>query len=889
MTTAVLTTKLFRPIPRPNRVHRPRLLQQLDSSLGKLILVSAAAGSGKTTLLSEWIAQQAQPVAWLSLDANDNDPTRFFTYVMAALQTAVPTLGEGIVSAFNSPQPPPIAVLFTTLINELATLENSVLLVLDDYHVIEAGPIHQAISFLLDHLPPQLRLLIATREDPPLPLPRLRVRGEMIELRAGDLRFTAAETAVFLNETMGLDLTEADIAALEARTEGWIAGLQMAALSMTGQADRHAFVDAFTGSHRFVVDYLIEEVLQQQSERMRRFLLETAVLEQLNGSLCAAVTEQTDCAAMLEQLERDNLFVVPLDNQRRWYRYHHLFADVLHARLQAEQPTRIATLHQRASQWYEANGQPLAAIRHAIAGEDFGKTAVLIEQAWPQLRRNRQEAALLGWLKQLPEEQIQARPLLSVIYAWVLLDSGQWEKIEDYLQLAERGMERAEAGESSLQTLPALLTNARAYYAKAIGDVAATIKYAQAALRFVPADDHYERGTAAAFLGLAYWDNGDLDAAYRHFAEGLAALQKGGGALSALGGHSILGALRIEQGRLRDAATVYERGLQMAAALEKQVPVATADLHRGLAELHCEWGDLATAKKHLLLSQAQGKQTGLVGDKLRWCLAQSKLEQAQGNLAKALDWIYEAERLHHQTPLPNLHPTAAIKARLWLAQGRLADALAWARERQLSAADAPNYLQEYEHITLVRLLLAQFRQQQTESTLATMLGLLKRLLNAAETGRRQGRVIELLLLQALAYEAQGKTAVAQQSLTRALVLAEPENYVRLFVDEGQPLARLLQAVKPNKTTATYVTKLLTIFAGAEPQPKQQQGLAEPLSERELEVLRLLATDLSGPDIARELMIALSTFRTHTKNIYGKLGANNRRTAVTRAEKLNLLP
>lgn len=893
MTTAVLTTKLFRPPPRPNRVQRPRLWQRLDAAASKFILISASAGSGKTTFLSEWLAQQTQPVAWLSLDHEDNDTTRFFSYLLTALQTAVPTLGEDIQAALHSLEPPPSAALLTTLLNEMAALDGKLLLVLDDYHVIENNAIHQALAFLLDHAPPQLQLLMATREDPPLPLPRLRVRGEMTELRAADLRFTAAETAVFLNDVMGLNVSAADVAALEARTEGWIAGLQMAALSMAGQADPHAFIDAFTGSHRFVVDYLIEEVLQQQPESVRRFLLQTAVLEQLSGSLCAAVTEQEDSAAILEQLERDNLFVVPLDNQRHWYRYHHLFADVVRARLQIEQPALIATLQQRASRWYRADGQPLAAIRHALAAEDYEETADLIEQAWPQLRRQRQEASLLGWMKRIPEQQIQTRPLLSVIYAWVLLDSGAFEKIEGYLQAAERGLDEPEADERRQQTLLALLTNARAYYAKAMGDVAATIKYAQEALRLLPPNDYYERGTAAAFLGLAHWDGGDLEAAYGNFAAGLAALEKGGGGLSALGGQSILAAIRIEQGRLREAATLYERGLQLAAAQAKPIPVATADLHRGLAELHYEWGDLAAASEQLQLSKAQGARTGLVGDKLRWCLAASKIERAHGNLAGALELIYEAERLEHQTPIPNLHPIAALKTRLWLAQGRLADALAWARERQLLATDVPNYLQEFEYITLARILVAQLKQQSTKTALEAAQGMLARLLAAAEAGRRMGRVIELLVLQALAHHLQAETAVSLEKLARALVLAQPEGYVRLFIDEGEPMAELLRVAILDNATPAYAKTVLAAFASAESrrEPTRSADLPdiEPLSERELDVLRLLATDLSGPEIARELMIALSTMRTHTKNIYAKLGANNRRTAVRRAAELQLLP
>jgi LuxR family maltose regulon positive regulatory protein len=424
MPTPILTTKLFIPPLRPNAVVRSRLIEQLRAGLhGKLSLIAAPAGFGKTTLVSTWLAACGRPVAWVSLDAGDSDPTRFLTYVVAALRTIVPTIGEELFAVLQSPQPPPIDALLPTLLNEIASLPQPVILVLDDYHTIDARPIDQALAFLLDHLPPQLHLAITTREDPQIPLARLRARGQLTEVRASDLRFTTAEAAVFLKQVMDLGLSAEDVAALESRTEGWIAGLQLAALSMRGRDDLGQFVRAFAGDNRYIVDYLIEEVLQGQPETVRSFLLQTSILDHLSGPLCDAVTGQTRGQAQLEALHRSNFFVIPLDDRRQWYRYHHLFAEVLATHLRTEQPDLVTVLHQRASGWYAQHGELTDAIRHALAAQDFARAADLIELAIPAMSRSRQEATLLGWLKTLPNELIRARPVLSVASAHLLLTS----------------------------------------------------------------------------------------------------------------------------------------------------------------------------------------------------------------------------------------------------------------------------------------------------------------------------------------------------------------------------------------------------------------------------------------------------------------------------------
>ncbi len=554
MSAPVLATKLFIPPPRPGGVLRPRLIERLNEGLQrKLILISAPAGFGKTTLLSEWIAGCRRPVACLSLDEGDDDPTGFLTYLVAALQTLPPktggaSIGKGVLAILQSPQPPPVETLLATLLNEISTVPDNFVLVLDDYHVLDSKPVDastsvdEAITFLLEHLPPQMHLVIATREDPHLPLARLRARGQLTELRAADLRFTPAEAAEFLNRVMRLNLAAEDIAALETRTEGWIAGLQLAALSIQRHQDTAGFIQAFTGSHHFILDYLVEEVLQRQPEQVRTFLLQTAILDRLSGSLCDAVTGREDGRGMLEALERGNLFVVPLDNQRQWYRYHHLFAEVLQAHLREAQPNHVSTLHRRASAWYQQNGLPSDAIRHALAAEDFEGAAGLIELAWPEVEDGSLSTRWIGWVKALPDVLIRARPVLSVWYAYALLVSGQMRAVETRLTDAERWLEPADSmngrpnnpaaetcpersrrmvvvDEERFRSLPATIAIARAYRAQALGDVAGAVTYARRALDLTPETNHLKRGQATALLGLTYWASGDLEAANRTFAD----------------------------------------------------------------------------------------------------------------------------------------------------------------------------------------------------------------------------------------------------------------------------------------------------------------------------------------------------------------------------------
>jgi LuxR family maltose regulon positive regulatory protein len=905
----LLETKLYVPRPRPALVPRPRLSQRLDrGTTSKLILISAPAGFGKTTLLTEWLAAgPATPAderlaAWLSLDRADNDPASFWTYVIAALQTVAPEVGESALTLLQAPQPPPIETVLTALLNDLGAITGDIVLVLDDYHVIDSRDVQDAMAFLLDHLPPRLHVVIASRTDPALPLARLRARGELVETRAAELRFTPDEAEAYLNEMMGLQLTARDVAALEGRTEGWIAALQLAALSMQGRDDVAGFIAGFTGDDRYVVDYLVEEVLQRQSDRVQTFLLQTSILSRLSGPLCDAVTGQGGGKAMLEALDRGNLFLVPLDDRRRWYRYHHLFADVLQARLLDEQSDQVPDLHRRASAWYEQNGERSVAIGHALAAEDFERAAALVELAIPAMSRTRQEAMVRGWLEVIPDEVVRVRPVLSVGFAGALLSVGELEGVESRLRDAERWLdvttgtdarsqarsaEMVVADEEEYRRLPGMIELYRAAQALARGELPGTVRHARRALELAPGDDHLCRAGASGMLGLASWASGDLEAGHSAYAECMTGLRRAGHISDTFGCAIALADIRLVQGRLGEAMRTYEQALQRVPEQGGPVLRGTADMYVGMSGIHRERNDLHAATQQLLRSQELGEHTGLPQNRYRWRVAMARIRQAEGDLDGALDLLNEAERVYVGDFFPNARPVPALRARVWIAQGSLGEALGWAREQGLSVDDDLSYLREFEHITLARVLMARYQDERAERSAREAIRLLDRLLRAAEDGERAGSVIEILVLRALAYQRHGDIPAALSCLERAVTLAEPEGYVRVFVDEGPPMASLLRVAAKQQAAGNYVRQLLAAVTETEQNGPVKQALIEPLSERELDVLRLLGTELDGPAIARELMVSLNTVRTHTKHIYAKLAVTNRRAAVRRAAELDL--
>ncbi|MCA9943893.1 MAG: AAA family ATPase [Anaerolineales bacterium] len=901
----LLPTKLYIPPNRPDGVERSRLLEKLAvKPQTKLILVSAPAGYGKTTLVTTWLSQlEGTEKCWLSLDEDDNELQQFFRYLTSTIRP-LPNSGSQLSQLLQSNQPFPAKILVKTFVHDVTSVTTPFILVLDDYHAIDSVEVDNALADLLDLMPPQMTLVMTSRSDPGFPISRLRARGQLSELRADDLRFTEAEAAQFLQQTMGLTLLPSQIAALENRTEGWIAGLQMAALSMQNRAssDLDEFVRNFTGSHRFVLDYLVEETLLQQPENVRSFLLLTSILDHLCGPLCDAVVERDDSQAVLETLERDNLFVVPLDDKRIWYRYHHLFIDVLRAHAKALPPDQITNLHQRASAWFAQFGSPVEAFHHALAAEDYEQAAALAERVWRSMDRRYQSGIWLSWVKALPDEVVRVRPVLSAEYAWALLDSGEMEAAEVRLQDAERCLEldgqlpdlpseMVVVSEAEFRALPTTIANARAYLAQALGDVPATVEYAQRALALPFDGDYFGRGLSALLLGFAYWGSGDLESARQAVSDAVSDMWAAENIPFVISFTSYLADIMLAQGCLHEAIRTYEHTLERTMEQSELKVPETAVLHLGLSELYLELDDMNAAASHLLHSEELGELIAFPPWYRHWSRAQARLKTTQGDLDGALEILNEAKRLYFRHPVPDVRPVAALRARVWILQGNLTDALDWAHAQGLSTANDLSYLREFEHITFARLLIARYRSDQDNMVIHEAVDLLTQLLQAAEAGNRVGSIIEILLLQALAHTAQDNIPAALASLERALSLAAPEGYIRLFVDEGPPMAALLQKIKDKDSRIKpYAASLLSAFPAQDVQPSSvhAQSLIDPLSDRELEILTLVTSGLKNQEIADQLVISLNTVLYHTKNIYSKLGVNKRALAIAKARELNLV-
>ncbi len=904
-TTPLLTTKLYVPPTRPRLVSRPRLIKRLNAGLHrKLTLISAPAGFGKTTLLSEWVTQCDRPVAWLSLDEGDNDLARFLAYLIAALRTieslgdAMDTIEDGLPSVLKSARPRDIESVLTSAINAMAAETKPFVLVLDDYYHIRADPIHQALTFLLDHMPPQMHLIIATRADPPLPIARLRGRGQLSELRQTNLRFTNDETAEFLNQAMGLKLLSADLIALASRTEGWIAGLQMAAVSMQGREDVSAFVAGFTGSQHYILDYLVEEVLHRQPEDVQSFLLQTSILDRMTGPLCDAVTGTVNSQAVLESLAHANLFVFPLDDRRHWYRYHHLFADLLRQRLHQQHPGLVRTLHHRASEWYESNGPIAAAIDHSLSVGDHERAACLVEQAAPSSLMRGEFATLNKWIEALPDGVLRSHPLLCACHAMALLAiAAPIDEVESRLNDAAAS-DSPDLARGELATLRGLLATFR-------GDNQRSIELSYEALQLLPDEEVFFRSVAARNLGMVYLLSGDVGAARRIYEEEARCGEKSGDLVGCLSALQKVCALHLIQGQLHKAEAAYEEALELSTQTRGGPQPIDVKLRAGAADVLRERNELEKAS--LLLTDAierlptQARVWNPVWAMPAY-LVLARVRQAQGDAKGARDAMQTAERLAIQYDSTELDDIAvgAYQARLWVAQGDLEATMRWAEQRGLqrdgdsaktedeNGMASGYHLQELEHNALARLYLAQDRPEDA-------LAVLQPLLPAAEKLGRLGSVTEFLTLQALAFQAQGDLERALAALGRALSLAEPEGYVRLFVDEGEPMARLLRYAVSRGIAAGYASKLLDCFdipstKGIEHLAYRPpaQPLVEPLSERELEILRLLDTDLSSTDMADELIISVNTVRTHIRNVYSKLGVHSRYEAIARAKELNLL-
>jgi len=908
MEISLLKTKLYIPPARPNLVSRPRLLKRLDAGLRlghKLTLVSAPAGFGKTTLLSAWAnhrmskSSAERKVAWLALDEADNDLTRFLTYLVAMLQQIKADVGEGLLGAFQAPQPPPITSMLTLLINEIAALpapNGPYVLVLDDYHLITTRAIHDALAFWLDHLPPTIHLAIASRADPPLNLARLRGRGHLTELRQSDLRFTPEEAAIFLAGVSGLDLAAEEIAALEKRTEGWITGLQLAALSMRGREDIASFVAAFTGSHRYVLDYLTEEVLRRQSEAIQAFLLQTSILARLSGPLCDAVLQiddqESDVAqirafadsqAVLEQLEAANLFLVPLDDRRAWYRYHRLFADLLRARLEDVYADRVPVLHRRASTWYERAHLLDEAMKHAIAADDLARVTHLVETHGRPLLLRGELTTLLRWIAALPQESIEASVRICVTHAWALLLTGQSEGIERPLQRAEQLL--ADKHDSPLLFDIAVI---RAYKALQQGDVPRTIELANLALEKFPSTRQGERSVAFFVLGGAHILTGDYVAAGEAMTQAAAVGQEGDNLHIVVPALNALADIQAKQGRLHRAQATAEAAIDLATGADGQPYPIAAGAVSALAELAYEWNDLDEALAYARQSVELGRLWGNSDSVGFSYLTLAEVLLSHSRLDEVRDALQEAKQLSRRVTLspPFFSRLRAMWAKLWLADGNLAAAANWAKG---SAFDYADPFRAEEALGLARVHLALGEPDSAQQILSPLL----------EMTQAQGLiawVIEVLALQALAHDMQGDEHRALAALAEALTLAEPEGYVRRFVDLGSGsglgpmMASLLRKAAAQGITPEYAHHLLAAFDLTEDAPTSPsaQPLIEPLSPREIEVLALVAEGLSNREVGRRLHIAESTVKSHLNNVYGKLGVENRTQATVKARALHLL-
>jgi LuxR family maltose regulon positive regulatory protein len=887
MSTPILATKLYRPPPRPTLVRRPRLLERLHSGLHrKLTLLSAPAGFGKTTLLSDWLADCPTGAVWLSLDEGDADPLRFLGYLVAALQTVAPTVGAGVLAALYSPQPPPTEVLLTALVNDLARLPDPFLLVLDDYHSSSVPAVNQVLVFLLDHLPPQLHVVLATREDPHLPLARLRAQDQLTELRAADLRCTPDEAAGFLNQAMGLALSAEDIAALDSRTEGWIAGLQLAALSLRGQPDTAGFIASFTGSHRFVLDYLAEEVLQKQPERLQTFLLQTSILQRLCGPLCDEVLGEPAGTgqATLEELEHANLFLIPLDNERRWYRYHHLFADLLRQRLQQRRSaSRLEKgsealwseidLYVRASVWCEEQGLGLEAFEYAASAQDIDRAARLLDSRSVPLHYRGAVTTVLDWLGRLPARELERRPALSLRYASLLLVNGHTTGVEEKLQVAEAALPGGERDQPT-RDLIGQIAAARATLALTRYQVDTMLAQSRRALEYLSPRNLFLRANAYWTMGFAYLLQGERVECRQALSEAISLSRTSGDIFTTVLATIGLGNVQELDNQLYQAAETYSRVLEIAG---EQPPQIVYEAHLGLARIHYEWNDLETAEQQGRQSLVLARQYESVID--RWVLCEvflARLQLARGDVSGAAAQLAETEQEARQQHFVHRLPDIAIAQVIaWLRQGQVAAAAELAETYDLPLGRARVHLARGEPAAALEVLAGWAAQVQARGWIDERL--------------------KVLVLQALAHQEQGEREKAAEVVQEALALGQPAGCIRTFVDEGAPMQRMLSGVAAQGRMPDYLQSVLAAFEAVkstrEPSgnlPAQAQPLLDPLSPRELEVLRLIADGLSNEEIAGRLVVALSTVKGHNRVIFDKLQVQRRTEAVARARELGLL-
>jgi LuxR family maltose regulon positive regulatory protein len=910
VTFQILATKLYIPPIRSKLVSRSRLLARLNEGLDcKLSLVSAPAGFGKTTLLSEWVSRCDRPVIWISLDESENDLNRFLAYLIRGLEQVAPDIDEGRIDVLNSPHPFSQESLLTDLINDLSDVPDPFLVVLDDYHVIRDRDIHKAVTFLLENQPPGMHLVIASRADPPWPMARLRSRCEMTELRTADLRFTESESASFLNEVMELGLSSDAVVDLDTRTEGWIAGLQLAALSMRGRGDSRSFIHSFAGSHRFVLDYLMEEVLNQQPEDIQSFLLKTSILNRLTEPLCDAITGGDESRDMMYELDQANMFLIALDDERRWYRYHQLFADLLRSRLEQDHPDQVPELHRLASAWFESEALIEEAIYHAFKARDMEHAADLVENHAMAVISQSKARTLLSWIEALPDPIIRQRPMLCAYLGWSLYWTGQRERVEECLIHAEQSLQDPghKISDSNRSLIEGYIAAIRAYLAITDEDIFRVIEMSQQALKNLP-ENNYMSGIAAVALGVTYWGLGDVKRSQEAFQQAVEICWNGGYQNLALTAACYVGIQQEKQGQLQNAFRTYSEALDSGTRSGNSwIPLGCFPAER-LGNVWREWNELDKATRYVDEGLKRCEQLGHPDILADGYLSKIRLQISTGDWDGARETLLKLDRLAEQATLDPWATTWADECRimLWLRDGNLEEAGRWVETSRIEMDSELSYMHDLHHMNLVRILIAQGEKDQ--QALKQAQEWLPRLSEAARDAGWVLEEIKICILQALAFATQKDEENALESLAQALVLAEPGGYMRLFLDEGDAMEVLLRKANAAGISGEYTGLLLadldepgaerrTTPVGAVPsrslyrqstQEDASTGLVEPLTEREMQVLRMLQSELSVPEIADELVIGVSTVRTHVKNIYGKLGVHSRYQAVSRSRQLRLL-